>query len=488
MGNCQAAEAAAVVIQHPGGKVERLYWSTTAAEVMRNNPGHYVALVILRVPADSNKASAGDAAVATTPAGGSGGGGGAKITRVKLLKPKDTLLLGQVYRLITAQEVTKALQARKHEKMQRCEAIRQQHEQLRRGDGADHGSSNQDGSQEKDRHRGRGRHWRPALQSISEAASQSSSSSSSVSESASASATSYTILHLEFTMFEASFVLNFRVNQRKADQTVRRGQQCRRCRCLGGALAPSDHLVGEPELPAVPARTDAVHRCLPVELQQTARGAETARARVACCCSGRPPLRSRDSVSLPGSLHEGELRDVVRIGHRADVLHGGRSILSITPSEVLRDEITHYNPVDDSCVSPSDGSDPDLAAYWKGNYLIIWPGTHASRLNGSGRGKSLISSVRGCSKKLNWIKWGMKKGLYHRSYQLVSANPEYKQALQPIVYCRTGILQWEFQAKPDSSAQDGKNGSFFCFGSEPANTVLFCVDGKDVGSCILSLL
>jgi hypothetical protein len=30
-------------------------------------------------------------------------------------------------------EVTKALRARKHEKMQRCEAIRQQHEQLRRG-------------------------------------------------------------------------------------------------------------------------------------------------------------------------------------------------------------------------------------------------------------------------------------------------------------------------------------------------------------------
>ncbi|CAL5081275.1 unnamed protein product [Urochloa decumbens] len=180
MGNCQAAEAAAVVIQHPGGKVERLYWATTAAEVMRNNPGHYVALVILRVAADK---AAGDPAAAT--GAGGGGGGGAKITRVKLLKPKDTLMLGQVYRLITAQEVTKALRARKNEKMQRCEAIRQQHEQLRRGgDGdVDHGSSDQDGKQEKDRHRGRGRHWRPALQSISEAASQSGSSSS-VSEAA----------------------------------------------------------------------------------------------------------------------------------------------------------------------------------------------------------------------------------------------------------------------------------------------------------------
>ncbi|XP_066394220.1 uncharacterized protein [Miscanthus floridulus] len=172
MGNCQAAEAAVVIIQHPGGKVDRLYWSTTAAEVMRNNPGHYVALVILRVPADNKPA----AAAAGDAAASAGGGGGAKITRVKLLKPKDTLLLGQVYRLITAQEVTKALRARKNEKMQRCEAIRHQHEQLRRGDGADQSSSNQDGRQDKDRHRGRGRHWQPALQSISEAARQSSSS------------------------------------------------------------------------------------------------------------------------------------------------------------------------------------------------------------------------------------------------------------------------------------------------------------------------
>ena len=49
MGNCQAAEAAAVVIQHPSGKVERLYGAATTAEVMRGNPGHYVALVVLRV-------------------------------------------------------------------------------------------------------------------------------------------------------------------------------------------------------------------------------------------------------------------------------------------------------------------------------------------------------------------------------------------------------------------------------------------------------
>lgn len=192
MGNCQAAEAAEVIIQHPGGKVERLYWPTPAAEVMKTNPGHYVALVILRLSPD-DKAAAGDEAAAAAAVGGAGAA--AKITRVKLLKPKDVLHLGQVYRLITAQEVTKALRARKNDKMRRCEAIKQQHDQLRRGDGAEQGASDKDAKQrgEKDRHRGsggaqpagsgRGRHWRPSLQSISEAAGQSSSASSSISES-----------------------------------------------------------------------------------------------------------------------------------------------------------------------------------------------------------------------------------------------------------------------------------------------------------------
>ncbi|KAM3275146.1 hypothetical protein ACQJBY_043863 [Aegilops geniculata] len=191
MGNCQAAEAAEVIVQHPGGKVERLYWPTPAAEVMKTNPGHYVALVILRLSPD-DKAAAGDEAAAAAAVGGAGAA--AKITRVKLLKPKDVLHLGQVYRLITAQEVTKALRARKNDKMRRCEAIKQQHDQLRRGDGAEQGASDKDANAnakqrgEKDRHRGsggaqpagggRGRHWRPSLQSISEAAAGQSSSSS----------------------------------------------------------------------------------------------------------------------------------------------------------------------------------------------------------------------------------------------------------------------------------------------------------------------
>ncbi|KAF7006458.1 hypothetical protein CFC21_021500 [Triticum aestivum] len=182
MGNCQAADAAAVVIQHPGdGKVERLHWPTTAADVMRRNPGHYVALVVLHhVEAEPEPAVAGER-------------GGARITKIKLLKPKDTLLLGQVYRVITSQEVTKAVQTRKQERMRSCdEAIEQERPRLHRrrqpprprGDDA---ATTANGEQrqpadhqerkrlEKDpRHRsiaaarGRGRHWRPALQSITE--------------------------------------------------------------------------------------------------------------------------------------------------------------------------------------------------------------------------------------------------------------------------------------------------------------------------------
>ncbi|KAF7013775.1 hypothetical protein CFC21_027826 [Triticum aestivum] len=186
MGNCQAADAAAVVIQHPGdGKVERLHWPTTAADVMRRNPGHYVALVVLHhVDAEPDPAVAGER-------------GGARVTKIKLLKPKDTLLLGQVYRLITSQEVTKAVQTRKQERMRGCdEAIEQEWPRLHwrrqpprpRGDNAATAAANGEQRQpaehqerkrlEKDRHhrsmaaaRGRGRHWRPALQSITESSS-----------------------------------------------------------------------------------------------------------------------------------------------------------------------------------------------------------------------------------------------------------------------------------------------------------------------------
>ncbi|XP_025812299.1 uncharacterized protein LOC112889745 isoform X2 [Panicum hallii] len=105
MGNCQAAEAATVVVQHPGGRVERLYWATSAAEVMRANPGHYVALVTHRPEGEGEERR----------------GAAPRVTRVKLLKPRDTLALGQAYRLITVAEVTRALQAKKEEKTRRAQ-------------------------------------------------------------------------------------------------------------------------------------------------------------------------------------------------------------------------------------------------------------------------------------------------------------------------------------------------------------------------------
>lgn len=137
MGNCQAPEA--VVIQHPGGREEQLYWPMSAADVMKSNPGYHVALVTLCVSEER---------------GDGRGGGVVRLTRVRLLKPKDVLLLGQVYRLVTSQgsnpllviparllsvliwpdserplflsrtEVTMALRARKQEKLNKCQQHR----------------------------------------------------------------------------------------------------------------------------------------------------------------------------------------------------------------------------------------------------------------------------------------------------------------------------------------------------------------------------
>ncbi|XP_074562666.1 uncharacterized protein LOC141819224 [Curcuma longa] len=172
MGNCQASEAAVVVIQHPGGKVERLYWPTTAADVMRSNPGYYVALVTLYVSEEKD------------------GGAAVRFTRARLLKAKDMLLLGQVYRLIASHEITKAVRQRKHEMLKKSqeELIRKQqreqkHRKTEKGIEAaqeeeqqeeDSENSLQVARQDRDRQKSRaqmvvrGRHWRPSLRSISE--------------------------------------------------------------------------------------------------------------------------------------------------------------------------------------------------------------------------------------------------------------------------------------------------------------------------------
>ncbi|XP_028069101.1 uncharacterized protein LOC114271693 isoform X2 [Camellia sinensis] len=93
MGNCQAAEAATVVIQHPGNKIDRIYWSVSANEVMSANPGHYVALVVTSPISKSEN--------------------GTPVKQLKLLRPDDTLLIGQVYRLISFEDVLKEFAAKK---------------------------------------------------------------------------------------------------------------------------------------------------------------------------------------------------------------------------------------------------------------------------------------------------------------------------------------------------------------------------------------
>ncbi|CAA2979541.1 Hypothetical predicted protein [Olea europaea subsp. europaea] len=161
MGNCQAAEAATVVIQHPGGnKLERFYWAVSASEVMTSNPGHYVALVI------------------TSP-----------VNQLKLLRPDDTLLIGQVYRLITFEDVLKEFAAKKSEKLGKLfkERGALDLEQNKRQPGTNPYSNSilPNGSSTEMRQellglgsstncgRGVGRHrvgaqWRPSLQSIAE--------------------------------------------------------------------------------------------------------------------------------------------------------------------------------------------------------------------------------------------------------------------------------------------------------------------------------
>ncbi|XP_039013592.1 uncharacterized protein LOC120143315 isoform X1 [Hibiscus syriacus] len=170
MGNCQAVDAAALVIQHPSGRLERLYWQIPASEVMRMNPGHYVSLII-PLPASEDEQGNRDRNTV-------------RFTRVKLLQPTETLTLGHAYRLITSQEVMKVMRAKKYAKTKR-ESMKKllQHEQENLSSGRKSDADNTDQVQELKQERQssrtppanaaamRSKSWRPSLQSISEAGS-----------------------------------------------------------------------------------------------------------------------------------------------------------------------------------------------------------------------------------------------------------------------------------------------------------------------------
>lgn len=91
MGNCQAIDNASLLIQQPCGKVDKAYWPVPASYVMKTNPGYHVALLLtttLYPPSSTTTATD------TAPL---------RVTRIKLLRPTDTLQLGHTYRLVSSQ-------------------------------------------------------------------------------------------------------------------------------------------------------------------------------------------------------------------------------------------------------------------------------------------------------------------------------------------------------------------------------------------------
>ncbi|CAA7035004.1 unnamed protein product [Microthlaspi erraticum] len=159
MGNCQAAETATTVVQLPDGKSERFYCTISANEVIKTHPGHHVALLLS----------------SSVPNGGS-----LRVTRIKLLRPSDNLLLGHVYRLISSEEVMRGLRAKKSEKMKKIHGEFSAAEEeinpltLRSESASD--NDTQKKMHEKERGVNTGatnkvRAWQPSLQSISESTS-----------------------------------------------------------------------------------------------------------------------------------------------------------------------------------------------------------------------------------------------------------------------------------------------------------------------------
>ncbi|CAN4088220.1 unnamed protein product [Withania somnifera] len=186
MGNCQAIDNATLLIQYPSGRVDKLYWPVTANEIMKMNPGHYVALLLttttLCPPTNPSIATAStvkkESNSVTNTVNSTSTNIPVRITRIKLLKPTDTLVLGHVYRLITTQEVMKGLWAKKYSKMKQ--------QQLESGDKSSEKSMNSlskngtvrrselDNSKQvkQEKHRSstgaKPRTWHPKLHSISE--------------------------------------------------------------------------------------------------------------------------------------------------------------------------------------------------------------------------------------------------------------------------------------------------------------------------------
>ncbi|XP_010510980.1 PREDICTED: uncharacterized protein LOC104787150 [Camelina sativa] len=178
MGNCQAVDAAALVLQHPDGKIDRYYGPISVSEVMRMYPGHYVSLIIplpeTSIPATTTPAKTDDKSAERRVV---------RFTRVKLLRPTENLVLGHAYRLITSQEVMKVLRAKKYAKTKKHQSETTTREKKKPSlekkidEESDNKNQNLDSKDEKQRSvltssaSSKSKTWRPSLQSISEATS-----------------------------------------------------------------------------------------------------------------------------------------------------------------------------------------------------------------------------------------------------------------------------------------------------------------------------
>ncbi|EOA35800.1 hypothetical protein CARUB_v10021031mg [Capsella rubella] len=176
MGNCQAVDAAALVLQHPDGKIDRYYGPISVSEVMRMYPGHYVSLIIplpeTTIPATTTTTTTDDKSVERRVV---------RFTRVKLLRPTENLVLGHAYRLITSQEVMKILKAKKYAKTKKhqSETTREKKKPSLEKKINEESDKNQNLETKDEKQRSmltssassKSKTWRPSLQSISEATS-----------------------------------------------------------------------------------------------------------------------------------------------------------------------------------------------------------------------------------------------------------------------------------------------------------------------------
>lgn len=94
MGNCHAVDPVCATVEHASGKVEKLYFSASARQLMLLHPGHYVALV-------------------PPPPAAAADGGVVRVKRKLKLLPPDTMLnIGSCYRLVSFEDVLSELSER----------------------------------------------------------------------------------------------------------------------------------------------------------------------------------------------------------------------------------------------------------------------------------------------------------------------------------------------------------------------------------------